>query len=399
MLSCSRINDADMALRLLNQLLERGVDYDCDVIPVNTRRMFFSLVAGHVDDRYLRKNGFKMLEVVQAHGITPPHILQSRLICAWGSKLPEKLLDYFARMQKNGITLSSMVQRCIAQMDPPVHTDRTPPPTTLCCGAPREPGSTPEPESTLVPHRSRASALPLLPPPPPPEEPARTPGVPAQAMPSGCRSGASRFIQTGPAGSASPRRSWYGDPAPEDWSTQIGWYGGPPDETSTHVGWDGASVDELSYNRQVQMGMQGEPSTTAMVHNVPSRVLRDDVLDKLDEMGFTGCYDFVYVPVDFRTGSNRGYAFVNFINEEDTWRFMHVFHGLHHWQCKYLKVCTVSLSRVRGLAANIEKYRNSAVMRDEVPDKFRPAIFHGGERVPFPGPTRELPEIVRRKAR
>lgn len=388
MFSCTQSNALDMALRLFNHMLERGVDYDYDAIPMNTRSMFFTLVVGHVDDKYLRKNGFKMLEVVLAHGITMPHILQDRVICAWGSKLPENLLEYFARMREDGISLSSTAQCCIA------HTDRVPPPTTLRCGAQREL------ESTHVPHRARVSAPPL-PRPPPPEEPAKTPETLAEATPSRLRSQASTFVPM-PPGRPSARLDWYGEPAPDESSAQVGWCDSPPDEPSTPVCWYGASVGELSYPGQMQTVMQmqtqmREPITTVLVGNLPGRVLRDDVLDKIDQIGFAGCYDFVYFPVDFYSGNNLGYGFLNLISEEEMWRFMHAFHGFHDWQFTCRTVCTVSLSHTQGLVANIERLRNSPVMGDEVPDRYRPAIFHGGERVPFPEPTRPLPKLGRRK--
>ncbi|CAK0906888.1 unnamed protein product, partial [Prorocentrum cordatum] len=47
-----------------------------------------------------------------------------------------------------------------------------------------------------------------------------------------------------------------------------------------------------------------------------------------------------------------------------------------------------------GLDANVGRYQNSPVMGDEVPERFRPVLFAGTTRVPFPEPTRELPKVL-----
>mmetsp|Transcript_37822 Transcript_37822/g.66661 ORF Transcript_37822/g.66661 Transcript_37822/m.66661 type:complete len:108 (+) Transcript_37822:445-768(+) len=38
----------------------------------------------------------------------------------------------------------------------------------------------------------------------------------------------------------------------------------------------------------------------------------------------------------------------------------------------------------------IERYRNSPIMHDSVPDEHRPALFEDGKRVPFPEPTKVI---------
>ncbi|CAK0866386.1 unnamed protein product [Prorocentrum cordatum] len=94
--------------------------------------------------------------------------------------------------------------------------------------------------------------------------------------------------------------------------------------------------------------------------------------------------------MDFQTEIGLGYAFVNLLTEGHTQRFILDFHGFDEWPFPSAKVCSVELARTQGLITNVERYRNSPVMNPEVPDIFRPVLFDGKKRVPFPEPTRDL---------
>ncbi|CAK8576618.1 unnamed protein product [Lathyrus sativus] len=75
--------------------------------------------------------------------------------------------------------------------------------------------------------------------------------------------------------------------------------------------------------------------TTVMIKNIPSKYTRDMIVKFLEnhcmvenakdrENGEENTYsfDFVYLPIDFRTGLNKGYAFVNFTEASAAWRFV-----------------------------------------------------------------------------
>jgi hypothetical protein len=131
--------------------------------------------------------------------------------------------------------------------------------------------------------------------------------------------------------------------------------------------------------------------TTVMLQNIPNCYSRRNVLEILDTNGFRGFYDLIYLPVDFNTGAGFGYCFVNFVDTEHAEEFMGKLDGFKDWTVNSGKVLEVSWTTQRqGLEAHIDRYRNSPVMHESVPDEQRPALFVQGERVPFPLPTKKL---------
>lgn len=136
-----------------------------------------------------------------------------------------------------------------------------------------------------------------------------------------------------------------------------------------------------------------------MMRHIPNSYTRDRLLCLLDSQGFCGYYDLVYLPIDFTSRSGLGYSFINFVNAEDAKRFRKHFHGFDDWGVFSEKACDAYGNAAhQGIEANIERYRNSPMMHEAVPDEFRPALFLNGARVPFPPPTRRLraPDFRRR---
>lgn len=131
--------------------------------------------------------------------------------------------------------------------------------------------------------------------------------------------------------------------------------------------------------------------TTVMLRNLPNDYTREMVLDMLDHHGFSGMYDFVYLPVDFKRKAGLGYAFVNFSSCDGAEKAFAHLQGFTRWQYSSSKVLEVAWGEpLQGLDAHIERYRNSPVMHAEVPDQYRPMVFQSGVRVAFPSPTRKL---------
>lgn len=133
------------------------------------------------------------------------------------------------------------------------------------------------------------------------------------------------------------------------------------------------------------------PPTTVMLRNIPNAYTREMLKDLLDAHGFRGCYDFLYLPVDFRNRVNLGYAFVNLLSHSEALRLTFALHGFASWLTGSSKVCEVSWSHpIQGLADHVERYRNSPVMHSSMPEEYKPMLFSSGIRVPFPPPTKPI---------
>jgi len=131
--------------------------------------------------------------------------------------------------------------------------------------------------------------------------------------------------------------------------------------------------------------------TTLMMRNLPNNYTRDMLLEMLDSQGFSGLYDFVYLPCDFGRNANLGYAFVNLVTADHVDAFWNAFDGFSRWALPTSKVCEVRWSGPhQGLKAHIDRYKNSPVMHESVPDEYKPVLFSDGVRKPFPAPNRKI---------
>jgi len=132
------------------------------------------------------------------------------------------------------------------------------------------------------------------------------------------------------------------------------------------------------------------PKTSLMLRNIPNCYSRTWLLELLDGHGFKGFYNLVYLPIDFDTQCGFGYAFVNFIDAQSAETFMLRLQGFQRWATPSDKVLDVTWSNAhQGFEAHVERYRNSPIMHETVPDELKPVIFVSGERVPFPPPTKK----------
>jgi len=134
-----------------------------------------------------------------------------------------------------------------------------------------------------------------------------------------------------------------------------------------------------------------EAKTTVMMRNIPNDYTREMLMKLIDDEGFAGCYRLIYLPIDYASRVSFGYAFVDLATPEDAVRFRSHFEGFTAWDVVSQKVCEVCWSSVlQGVSAHIERYRNSPVMHESVPDEFRPILLVNGTRVPFPSATKSI---------
>jgi hypothetical protein len=153
---------------------------------------------------------------------------------------------------------------------------------------------------------------------------------------------------------------------------------GSTTDSSAKERWSDVSDDDSS-----AWGSESDSSqsrTTLLLKQLPAEYTRSRLTAMLDQNGFQGLYNFVYVPLDLHTRAAFGFAFVNF---ETPTCALQAMSKLAVWM-------DVQWSAQQGLETQIERYRNSPIMHDSVHDDFRPQLFAAGLRQPFPRPTKEL---------
>jgi hypothetical protein len=64
--------------------------------------------------------------------------------------------------------------------------------------------------------------------------------------------------------------------------------------------------------------------TTVMLRNLPNRAKQDRIEEHLQQLGFAEAG--LYLPLDTRTGVNRGYCFIRFMDEKTALRFTKAVH-------------------------------------------------------------------------
>jgi RNA recognition motif-containing protein len=109
--------------------------------------------------------------------------------------------------------------------------------------------------------------------------------------------------------------------------------------------------------------VQTRPPTTLMIRNIPNRYSQRELIQELEDLGFPGTFDFLYMPLDKGTMSNVGYAFVNFVEHASAVKCIEVFKEYHFKRHRKIsgKMAAVSVAHIQGLEANLAHYENAAV--------------------------------------
>merc|ERR1719253_2584731 len=95
--------------------------------------------------------------------------------------------------------------------------------------------------------------------------------------------------------------------------------------------------------------------TTVMMRNIPNNMTRRQLLAILENEGFLGAYNLVYLPIDLKNKVGLGYAFVNCVSNDDAVKFTTHFQGFTKWNMHSEKVCEVAWSdALQGLDEHIE---------------------------------------------
>jgi RNA recognition motif-containing protein len=126
--------------------------------------------------------------------------------------------------------------------------------------------------------------------------------------------------------------------------------------------------------------------TTYMIRNIPTRFTSLSFVRLLEDFGFGGTFNFFYLPMDFRSGKNMGYAFINFLDPDVGLKFVERFHARRLPVTTSKKVMEISPSRRQGLLDNISLFRTSDLLNSVSLPHYKPLIATpdtGGVLVPL----------------
>mmetsp|Transcript_40372 Transcript_40372/g.94457 ORF Transcript_40372/g.94457 Transcript_40372/m.94457 type:complete len:480 (+) Transcript_40372:39-1478(+) len=113
--------------------------------------------------------------------------------------------------------------------------------------------------------------------------------------------------------------------------------------------------------------------TTVMLRNLPNKYSQQMLLEELNQAGFAGAYDFMYLPIDPETHANRGYAFINFVSPDFAWMARTTYEGQKMGKFNSEKLVSVVPAALQGFEANYSHYSTARVNRG--PAETRPVFL------------------------
>ncbi|XP_024932718.3 protein MEI2-like 1 [Ziziphus jujuba] len=169
-------------------------------------------------------------------------------------------------------------------------------------------------------------------------------------------------------------------------------------ETSTN--WS-VAIKKKKNKSEVLPMIRGGNYTTLMIRNIPSKYTRQMVLDfldhhcmmenrkvaaaqKLDDAAEEddhhhqnlSAFDFLYLPMDFKSGLNKGYAFVNFTKAEAAWKFYDTKNNQTWDHFQSSKIREIARARLQGkveLVKHFEKMGFPCESEEVLPVCYCPA--------------------------
>jgi len=143
--------------------------------------------------------------------------------------------------------------------------------------------------------------------------------------------------------------------------------------------------------QQIPEEVKEHERTAVVLRNLPDGFTRLKIEALLNSQGFAKKFNFIYAPVKFEVMATIGYAFVNFVSPEAAQECHVKLGGFKGWSELSENACEVTWSeKDQGLAAIVNRHRNSPVMHSSVQDDFKPAIYKNGSRADFPKPTKKI---------
>lgn len=153
---------------------------------------------------------------------------------------------------------------------------------------------------------------------------------------------------------------------------------------------DSSSVDLSPLNQvlskqspSVHVSLYKDEYTTLMLKNIPNKYTRGMLVNQLTNRMPVGSFDFVYMPIDFVSRCNFGYAFVNLRGSHYINLFYKKFVNIKLPEIKTSKLIEIVFARVQGFHSNVNRLVHSVVLSN-ADDESLPIIFSpSGKQIPF----------------
>lgn len=113
-----------------------------------------------------------------------------------------------------------------------------------------------------------------------------------------------------------------------------------------------------------------------MVRNIPTRFTSLSLMEILNQNGFGKSFDYFYLPMDFKTQKNCGYAFINFVTNDHCRHFFKKFQGLQLKASTSHKFLDIVVSKRQGFRENICVFQSSDLLSSSNHlDHFKPMVM------------------------
>jgi len=151
------------------------------------------------------------------------------------------------------------------------------------------------------------------------------------------------------------------------------------------------SIESLEHAKEVAAaggGLSG--NITVMMRHIPCKYTQGKFMNELNNAGFEGSYDFLYLPLDHRNPGNRGFAFINFLSPQLAEEFYSYYHGqkLRHFEAT--SPIAVMPADVQGFEESAERFYTLSLKKKKnhgEPVFLRPLKVNVGEQGAHQGPT------------
>mmetsp|Transcript_74385 Transcript_74385/g.136134 ORF Transcript_74385/g.136134 Transcript_74385/m.136134 type:complete len:398 (-) Transcript_74385:56-1249(-) len=135
-------------------------------------------------------------------------------------------------------------------------------------------------------------------------------------------------------------------------------------------------------------GLSG--NITVMMRHIPCKYTQGKFMNELNNAGFEGSYDFLFLPLNHRNPGNRGFAFINFLSPQLAEEFYSYYHGqkLRHFEAT--APIAVMPADVQGFEESAERFYAWSLKKKQTggePVFLKPLKVNVGEQGAHQGPT------------